>query len=75
LPRGHRFFERWGAAGVFFGRFFGPLRASVPLAAGVCEMPAATFQLMNIASGLVWATGILAPGAFGVQWLDGWMAG
>ena len=25
-PRGHAFFERWGLAGVFIGRFFGPLR-------------------------------------------------
>jgi membrane protein YqaA with SNARE-associated domain len=24
IPRGHRFFERWGALGVFVGRFFGP---------------------------------------------------
>ena len=39
LPRGHRLFERWGGAGVFFGRFLGPLRASVPLVAGICEMP------------------------------------
>jgi len=75
LPRGHRFFERWGATGVFAGRFFGPLRASVPLVAGVCDMPAFTFQLMNVASGFVWATGILAPGAFGLRWLDGLMAG
>ncbi|MDN0076099.1 DedA family protein [Crenobacter sp. SG2303] len=74
LPRGHRLFERWGAAGVFAGRFFGPLRASVPLVAGICEMPAFTFQLVNVASGIAWATGILAPGAFGLRWLEGWMA-
>lgn len=70
IPRGRRFFERWGVAGVFFGRFFGPLRASVPLVAGICEMPATTFQLANIASALVWATGILAPGAFGLKLLQ-----
>ncbi|MER9953064.1 DedA family protein [Mesorhizobium sp. M0047] len=50
IPRGHQFFERWGVAGVFFGRFFGPLRASVPLVAGICAMPALTFQMANIAS-------------------------
>ena len=69
IPRGHAFFEKWGVAGVFFGRFFGPLRAAVPLVAGICEMPKPRFQAANIASGLVWATGILAPGAFGIQWL------
>lgn len=73
IPRGHRFFERWGTAGVFFGRFFGPLRASVPLAAGICEMPALTFQLANVSSAIVWATGILAPGAFGLKWVQAWI--
>lgn len=62
LPRGQRFFAKWGIAGVFFGRFFGPLRAAVPLAAGSCAMPQVPFQLANIGSALVWATGILAPG-------------
>ena len=73
IPRGHRFFERWGAVGVFIGRFFGPLRASVPLVAGVCEMRALTFQIANITSAIVWATGILVPGAFGLTWLQEWM--
>ena len=36
LARGQRFFERWGAAGVFLGRFLGPVRATVPLVAGMC---------------------------------------
>lgn len=73
IPRGHRLFERWGVVGVFFGRFLGPLRASVPLVAGICEMPASTFQIANIASAIVWATGILAPGAFGLKWLQQWV--
>ncbi|MER9706875.1 MULTISPECIES: DedA family protein [unclassified Mesorhizobium] len=73
IPRGHLFFERWGVAGVFFGRFFGPLRASVPLAAGICKMPALTFQIANITSAFVWATGILAPGALGLKWLQAWI--
>ncbi len=72
LPRGHAFFTRWGAPGVFIGRFFGPLRASVPLAAGICSMPTLPFQIANVASALVWATGILAPGAFGMRWLQDW---
>jgi len=73
IPRGHRFFERWGVAGVFFGRFFGPLRASVPLAAGICDMPVTTFQIANFTSAMVWAAGILAPGAFGIQWMQKWL--
>jgi membrane protein DedA with SNARE-associated domain len=69
LVRGERIFRRWGVVGVFCGRFFGPLRAAVPLVAGIFRMPNLQFQLANIASGVVWATGILAPGMFGGRWL------
>jgi len=69
LPRGHTFFEKYGIAGVFLGRFFGPLRAAIPLVAGICEMPSNKFQFANIASAFVWATGILAPGVLGMRWL------
>jgi membrane protein DedA with SNARE-associated domain len=71
VVRGVAFFERWGALAVFVGRFFGPLRAAVPVAAGICRMPWFKFQLANVASAIVWATGVLAPGAIGVRWLMG----
>lgn len=71
--RGNAFFDRWGFWGVFLGRFFGPLRAVVPLVAGICAMPKHYFQLANISSALVWAFGILAPGAFGIEWLSHWI--
>ena len=69
LPRGEAFFRRWGTAGIFLGRFFGPLRSAVPLAAGICAMPLVPFQIANVASALVWSTGILTPGVIGVRWL------
>ncbi|CAK8739465.1 Inner membrane protein YabI [Sodalis praecaptivus] len=69
LERGHAFFMRWGIAGVFLGRFFGPLRAVVPLVAGLCGMPRLGFQLANLLSAALWAFGLLAPGAFGLRWL------
>jgi membrane protein DedA with SNARE-associated domain len=69
LPRGEAFFRRWGTAGIFLGRFFGPLRSVVPLVAGICAMPFVPFQIANVTSALVWAAGILAPGAIGVRWL------
>jgi membrane protein DedA with SNARE-associated domain len=69
LPRGHAFFEKWGWAGVFIGRFFGPLRAAVPLAAGACEMPRIPFQLANWSSAFVWGATTLGSGAMGVEWL------
>jgi membrane protein DedA with SNARE-associated domain len=69
LARGEAFFRRWGLGGVFIGRFFGPLRATVPLAAGISGMREIPFQLANFASAVVWAAAILGPGAFGVRWL------
>lgn len=62
IPRGERFVERWGAAGIFIGRFFGPLRASVPLVAGIFVMPYWRFQTANFASALVWAAMLLTIG-------------
>jgi membrane protein DedA with SNARE-associated domain len=69
LDRGEALFQRWGAIGVFVGRFFGPLRCVMPLVAGICAMRMLPFQIANNSSGLVWATGILAPGKFGMEWL------
>ena len=62
IPRGERFMKKWGVPGIFIGRFFGPLRASVPLIAGIFEMPFWTFQLANVASAFVWAAVLLTLG-------------
>jgi membrane protein DedA with SNARE-associated domain len=69
LDRGERFFRRWGIAGIFIGRFFGPLRAIVALVAGIFGMAQLPFQLANFSSALLWAAGVLAPGTFGLRWL------
>lgn len=69
IERASEWFARWGMAAIFFGRFFGPMRAAVPLVGGVLRMPRTKFQIANLASALVWAAGILAPGAFGMRWL------
>jgi membrane protein DedA with SNARE-associated domain len=71
VARGMEFFERWGTMAVFMGRFLGPFRAIVPIAAGIHAMPWLKFQAANGASAVVWATGILAPGSFGMRWLLG----
>lgn len=69
LPRAERFMKRWGIPGVFIGRFSGPLRATVPLVAGIVEMPYWHFQFANFTSAFVWAGVLLAPGAFGIRML------
>jgi membrane protein DedA with SNARE-associated domain len=63
VERGRVFFHKWGAWGVFVGRFFGPLRAVVPLVAGVFTMPLFLFQMVNASSAMAWAFLMLAPGA------------
>jgi len=72
LPRGEAFVRRWGVPSIFIGRFFGPLRASVPLAAGIFEMPYWSFQIANFVSAFIWAGTLLLFGdaiAEVMEWL------
>ena len=62
IPRGERFFQRWGAMSVVLCRFFSPLRATVPLLCGVFEMPFLVFQIANWTSAFLWGAVILAVG-------------
>jgi membrane protein DedA with SNARE-associated domain len=62
LPRGKVFFDKWGAWAIVFGRFSGPLRASVPLVAGAVRMPSWLFQLANWPSAFLWAAVLLVFG-------------
>jgi membrane protein DedA with SNARE-associated domain len=66
VARGEAFFERLGTLSVFVGRFFGPLRASIPLAAGILKMRAGPFWLANVASAVIWAPALLLPGSMAV---------
>ncbi len=72
VPRGERFVTRWGPLGIFVGRFFGPLRASVPLVAGIFVMPFWHFQVANFVSALVWAAMLLTLGD-GISKLVSWI--
>jgi undecaprenyl-diphosphatase len=63
LARGYAFFERHGGKSVFIGRFFGPLRAVIPLVAGISKMRPMRFWIANVSSAFVWAPALLLPGA------------
>jgi membrane protein DedA with SNARE-associated domain len=72
IPRGEDFMKKWGIPGIFVGRFFGPLRASVPLIAGIFEMPFWQFQIANFVSAFVWSAVLLTLGdviSKAVRWL------
>jgi membrane protein DedA with SNARE-associated domain len=68
IERGHDFFRRWGVWAVVLGRFSGPLRASVPIVAGITEMPWLRFQIANWGSAFLWAFVLLSPGTFAMKW-------
>lgn len=70
IPRGERFFERYGAWSVFFGHFFGPVRAVIPVVAGMFKMRQLPFQAANIVSAFIWAAGVIAPSFFLVTFKD-----
>ena len=69
IDQGRMFFKRWGAWAIVIGRFLGPLRASVPIVAGITEMPRLRFQIANWSSAFLWAAVLLAPGKLGMGWL------
>jgi membrane protein DedA with SNARE-associated domain len=62
LTPGVAFVKKWGVPSIFIGRFFGPLRASVPLAAGIFEMSYWPFQIANFISALIWSAALLLVG-------------
>ncbi|MGE5088697.1 MAG: VTT domain-containing protein [Candidatus Levyibacteriota bacterium] len=62
LARGQAYFERNGGKSVFLGRFLGPVRAIVPVIAGMSSMAPARFYTMNVLSAFGWALAHMLPG-------------
>jgi membrane protein DedA with SNARE-associated domain len=74
IPKGEAFVKKWGAAAIFIGRFSGPLRATVPLIAGIFAMPKLTFQIANFSSAFVWCAVLLMLGDVTSQFIK-WVGG
>jgi membrane protein DedA with SNARE-associated domain len=66
VARSRLFFRRFGVASIFIGRFLGPIRATIPLVAGVMKMNRRRFQFANVSSAIIWVPTLLAPGYFAV---------
>jgi undecaprenyl-diphosphatase len=76
LNRSEEFVKKHGGKGIIFGRFIGPLRAFVPMAAGIFRMRPIYFLWMNFLSALVWAPTHLLPGySLGAATAHEWMPG
>lgn len=76
LARAEDFVAAHGGKSIILGRFIGPLRAFVPLAAGVFRMKPLYFLWMNFLSALVWAPTHLLPGySLGAAARHAWLPG
>ena len=62
IARTRLFSRRYGVASIYLGRFFGPLRAFVPVMAGMLRMKTRSFQIANVASAFVWVAALVSPG-------------
>ncbi len=62
IKRGEDFFAEQGAYGVILGRFIGPLRPVVPMAAGMLDMPVRQFLFVDVVSACAWAPVYVGPG-------------
>jgi membrane protein DedA with SNARE-associated domain len=67
IARARLFFRKYGLISIMLGRFLGPIRATIPLVAGVIGMKRATFQIANIVSAILWVPLVFAPGYFAAQ--------
>lgn len=62
LKSGETFVMKHGGMSVFIGRFVGPVRAIVPLVAGMLGMKPLKFMIANITSAIGWAPAYMLPG-------------
>lgn len=62
ITRSEEFFRKHGGKSVLFGRFFGPVRGTIPTVAGMMDMHWRDFTIANVISGVLWAPVYLLPG-------------
>jgi membrane protein DedA with SNARE-associated domain/membrane-associated phospholipid phosphatase len=62
FERGQAYFAKNGGKSVFLGRFLGPVRAIVPVIAGMSGMAATQFYLVNVVSAFAWVAAHMLPG-------------
>src|SRR3990167_1416415 len=62
LEKGETFVHKYGVMSVFIGRFVGPVRALVPVVAGMLGMKPLQFTIANVTSAIGWAPAYILPG-------------
>lgn len=69
LDRAERWFGRYGAPTVFFGRLLPVVRTFISLPAGAADMPALRFGIYTILGSLPWSAGLAVAGyELGSNW-------
>ncbi|RDJ03027.1 bifunctional DedA family/phosphatase PAP2 family protein [Rhizobium grahamii] len=64
IEKSETFFQRHGGKSVFLARFTPGVRAFIPLVAGMVDMRATRFYVVNILSAALWAPVHVLPGVF-----------
>jgi len=62
ITRGMDFFHRHGGKSIVLARFVGPVRPLLPAVAGMLDMPARRFFLVNTLSAVLWSPAYILPG-------------
>ena len=62
IQTGKNFFEKHGGKSIFIGRFAGPVRAIVPIIAGIMHMPPRRYYIASIPAAILWAPIYMLPG-------------
>lgn len=62
LDKAEIFLNKHGGVSIFIGRFTGPIRAFIPVLAGMLNMSPLRFFPINIASACLWAPAYMLPG-------------
>jgi membrane protein DedA with SNARE-associated domain len=70
VARARLFFYKYGFLSIFFGRFLGPIRSTIPTVAGIMGMSHFRFEIANILSAIVWVPVMLAPGYLAARSID-----
>jgi membrane protein DedA with SNARE-associated domain len=66
-----RFFEKYGAATVFFGRLLPIVRTFISFPAGVTRMPIGKFIVYSTAGALPWSIALVYAGmVLGANWVE-----
>ena len=62
VERGKSFFRKWGIGAIFISRAMGPIRGTIPVAAGMSDYNFWIFQSANLVSATIQMGVLLLPG-------------